>query len=249
MNASQVRARARKAQQRREEEVEQDEIESGEINLVPYLDIVTNLMLFLLISVSAGFILGQINTTLPDHVPSSAVQPTDPAQTPDEKPLQLIVSATKQGIILWSISGLEGTLDAPKARISRTPATSADAAPHYDYAALNAALYEIASRRWKGTTRVVKTREVKGGEPLAVRDENYEIILQADPDIPYETIVAIMDAVRRRIPPDARPGEKLPEVTMPAVELQGGTYVATEPYDPDKHLLFPNVLFGKWSFD
>jgi biopolymer transport protein TolR len=234
MNASQVRARARKAQQRREEEVEQDEIEGGEINLVPYLDIVTNLMLFLLISVSAGFILGQINTTLPDHVPSSAVQPTDPAKTPDEKPLQLIVSATQQGIILWSISGLEGTLESPKARVNRAAATAADSAPVFDYAALNASLYEIATRRWKGKER---------------QPDTYEIILQADPDIPYETIVAIMDAVRRRIPPDAKPGEKLAEVTIPLERKEDGTVAVTAPYDPDAHYLFPDVLFGKWSFD
>ncbi|HLU68239.1 MAG TPA: biopolymer transporter ExbD [Kofleriaceae bacterium] len=233
MNAAQVRAKARMAMKRREEEVEQDEIESGEINLVPYLDIVTNLMLFLLVSVSAGFILGQINTTLPDHVPADQVQATNPQTPPDEKPLQLIVSATKQGILLWSISGLEGTLENPKARIARRAATAADEAPHYDYAGLNAALYEIATRRWKGKARGPDT---------------YEIILQADPDIPYESVVAIMDAVRRRIPPDSRPGQKLPEVTLP-LKKEGDKVVPTENYDPDKHYLFPDVLFGKWSFD
>lgn len=234
MNAAQVRAKARMAMKRREEEVEQEEIESGEINLVPYLDIVTNLMLFLLASVSAGFILGQINTTLPDHVKSQAVQPTDPSKDPNEKPLQLIVSAARDGMILWSVSGLEGTNEAPKARIPRLAQQKADEAPRYDLKVLNDALYQIASTRWKGKARGIDT---------------YEIILQADPDIPYETIVHIMDAVRQRIPPDIKPGFKLPEVTMPKAEKQGDKWVPVEPFDPDKNYLFPDILFGRWSFD
>jgi biopolymer transport protein ExbD len=249
MNAAQVRAKARMAMNRRADEVEQEEIESGEINLIPYLDIVTNLMLFVLVSVAAGFILGEINTTLPNYQKAESVQATDPLKDPEDKGIQLVVSATKQGILLWSVSGREGTLESPKARIARAAATRADGPPHYDYAALNLALYEIASRNWKDKVRPVQTKEVAGGEPEVIRDENYEIILQADPDIPYETIVHILDAVRRRIPPDVQVNQRLPDVTMPKVELEGGRYVAVEPYDPDRHLLFPNVLFGKWSFD
>jgi biopolymer transport protein ExbD len=164
---------------------------------------------------------------------ADAMAPTDPAKNPDEKPLQLIVSATKQGMILWSISGLEGTLEAPKARINRRQ-TKPDEAPSYDYKVLNDALFEIASRRWKGKVRQLDT---------------YEIILQADPDIPYETIVHIMDAVRRKLPAEYKTGTHIPPVGMPKADKQGDKWVPTEPYDPDKHFLFPDVLFGKWSFD
>ena len=233
---------------RREDEVELEEIESGEINLIPYLDIVTNLMLFLLASVSAGFLLGQINTTLPNYSTAATAPTADPSKPPDQVTLNLVVSATPSGIILWSMTGLEGTLETPKARIPRAPQTKTDEAPHYDYAALNAALYEIAARRYKGQTRLIESKKLEDGTVDAIRDENYEIILQVDAEIPYETVVAIMDAVRRRIPPGARKGHKLPEVTMPRAELQGDKWVPTEPYDPDRHFLFPNVLFGKWNF-
>ena len=57
MNAAQVKAKARMAVKRREEHVEDEEMESGELNLVPYLDIVTNIMLFLLATVTSGLIL------------------------------------------------------------------------------------------------------------------------------------------------------------------------------------------------
>jgi biopolymer transport protein TolR len=238
MNAAQVRAKARLAMKRRDEEIEQEELEGGEINLIPYLDIIINLLLFLLASVAAGYVLGQINTTLPDHVPANQARPLNPALNPDEQPLQMVVSTSKQGMLLWSVSQLEGTLATPKARIPRLPARQAGEAPRYDYVALNNALYEIANRRWRGKARSLDT---------------YEIIIQCDPDIPYETVVAIMDAVRQRLPAGARQGEKLPPVSMPKEQQQGqgptAKRVPVEPYDPDRHYLFPDILFGKWSFD
>jgi biopolymer transport protein ExbD len=232
MNSSQVRAKARAAMARRAAEIEQEEVESGELNLIPYLDIVTNIMLFLLASVSAGYVLGQINTTLPDHAPAAAAAaPTEPSKNPDEQSLQLVVSLTRTNIVLWSVTGLEGTVSQPKLRLPRRPAAEGEPA-RYDLDQLNRALYEIAARRWRGKLRARDT---------------YEIILQADGEIPYETVVATMDAMRKRLPP---PGE--PEgvfLGMPA-ERDGGTAdkpdkVPVETYDPDKHYLFPDILFSK----
>jgi biopolymer transport protein ExbD len=231
MNAAQVRAKARAAQKRREDEVEQEEIEGGEINLVPYLDIVTNLMLFLLASVSSGFILGQINTTLPDHAPASSQASTDPAKKPDEQPLGIMVSMTKNRLYLWSVSGLEGTLQEPKLSLGLLPPKEAGEAPSFDYKQLNQALIEIATRRWGGKLRPMDT---------------YEILLQADGDIPYETIINVMDYMRRPIPQGVHP---LPIVTLPKFEIKEGKQVPVEKYDPEKHFLFDDVLFAKPSFD
>ena len=55
-SAQRVRTKTRAAIKRREDIIEQDELESGELNLIPYLDMVTNLMLFVLASVTAGLI-------------------------------------------------------------------------------------------------------------------------------------------------------------------------------------------------
>jgi biopolymer transport protein TolR len=225
MNAAQVRAKARKAVARREEEVEQEEIEGGEINLIPYLDIVTVLMLFILSITSAGFVLGQIDTTLPDHIRADQAKPASPKEDLDRE-IQPVVSVTPKGMILWSISGLEGTLQEPKATFERLPGAAGEA-PRYDYQRLNDALYEIASRRWKGKPRPLRS---------------YEIILQADGDIPYETVIAVMDAMRRKLP--ARAGDPMPKVSRPETALQGKERVPIENYDPDEHLLFPDILFS-----
>ena len=226
MNAAQVRAKARAAVKRREEVVEAEEIEGGEINLVPYLDIVTNLMLFLLASISAGFILGQLDTTLPDHVPANATKPVNPDKSPDEQ-IQLVASVTQTQMIVWSISGLEGTLSSPKVAVPRVKGP-AGAAPRYDYPQLNAALVDIAARRWQGRPRPC---------------DSYEVILQADPGLPYETIVDVMDNLRRQLP-DVAPTVRLEPVTMPETDPKLENCTPTENYDPTKHFLFPNILFA-----
>src|SRR5687768_16768916 len=181
------------AVRRREEQIEQDEIESGEINLIPYLDIVTNLMLFLLASVTANIIFGQINTTLPDQGAPPANQANDPVTKPDEQSLGLAIAVTKDEILLFSFSGLEGSIKEPKLRVDRigrpgTPCDGAylcetntcvnqlckanpdvDVTPVFDYRVLNKALVEIADRRFKGQNRKADT---------------YQAILMADPAVP-----------------------------------------------------------------
>src|SRR5438128_10899232 len=101
LSAQRVRSKQRNAVRRREDTIEQDEIESGEVNLIPYLDMVTNLMLFLLASITAGIIFTQIDTTLPDKAQTQQVQ--QPAQqNPDDQPLKLFVTITRDHMILWS---------------------------------------------------------------------------------------------------------------------------------------------------
>ena len=80
-------------------QIEQEEIESGELNLIPYLDMVTNLMLFLLASISAGIIFTQIDTHAARQGAAVDVQATQPTQqNPDEQPLKLVVSITRDRV-------------------------------------------------------------------------------------------------------------------------------------------------------
>lgn len=253
MNAAQVRAKARAAMKRREDDIEQEEIEGGEINLIPYLDIVTNLMLFLLASITAGLILGQLNTTLPDKGPSqAAMNDQNPDQNPDEQPLQLVVSISKQEILVWSISGLEGTLKEPRARIERTADVGKEKpVPGYNYKKLNDTLYEIARKNW---------RDKVPRKPRKMA--TYQVILMADGDIPYGTIVATMDAMRCKLPEPGTKGGCLfpadekavaeaakiadapPNDLISLLERTGLFPPDQVMYDPDKHALFHDILFS-----
>ena len=261
-SAQRVRSKTRAAIKRREENIEQEEMESGELNLIPYLDMVTNLMLFLLASVSAGLILVQIDTTLPDKAPPST-NVTQPSTNPDDQPLKLFVSIKRDEMILWSASGLEGTLSLPHATFKRTgkdgeacdgsymcESNACDGAkqkcvpskdepqPVFDYRALNKSLIEIATRRYAGKQRKADT---------------YQIILQADGGVPYSTVVATMAAMRCPLPDlgievsgCALPteDERLKKAKEP-ISPDGKMYdTARATYDPKKMALFSEIAFS-----
>jgi biopolymer transport protein ExbD len=258
----QVRAKTRLAVRRREEQIEQDEIESGELNLIPYLDIVTNLMLFLLASVTANIIFGQINTQLPDQGAPPAAQANDPGKKPDEQPLGMAVAVTKDEILLFSFSGLEGTIKEPKLRVPRTgrPGDACDAAylcetntcvnqvckanpdfdvtPVFDYRMLNKALIEIADRRFHGQLR---------------KPETYQAILMADPAVPYGTLISVISAMRCPMPAFGQASqtcyiptadEALRNNKNPVDDVARLYDTTRTPYDAKKLALFPDVVFS-----
>jgi biopolymer transport protein ExbD len=262
-SAQRVRAKTRAAVRKREEQVEQDEIESGELNLIPYLDMVTNLMLFMMATVSAGLILSQINTSLPDKAPKGS-QVTPPNQNPDDQPLGLYVSILKDKMVLWSISKLEGTLKDPKPgytfpRITGTTGKPCDGAfmcesaacngscvtseeapqPVYDYRALNNQLFAITNARYAGKQRKIET---------------YTIVLQADPSIPYSVVTAVMAAMRCKMPefgkqaqPCRMPNENAEFKKSPDPLSKDGKYfdTARAAYDPKGMALFPAIQFSQ----
>ena len=262
LSAHQVRAKTRMAVRRREDQVEQEEIESGELNLIPYLDIVTNLMLFLLASVTANIIFGQINTTLPDQGAPSQSQVNDPGKKPDEQPLGLAIAVTKDEILLFSFSGLEGSIKEPKLRVPRAgrPGEPCDGAylcetntcvnqvckanpdmdptPVFDYRKLNAALVEIAGRRFGKTNR---------------KADSYQAILMADPAVPYGTLISVISAMRCKMPAFGQPSktcflptadEALKKAPNPVDETARLYDTDRTPYDPSVHALFPDVVFS-----
>jgi biopolymer transport protein TolR len=261
LSAQRVRSKTRNAVRRREDLIEQEEIESGELNLIPYLDMVTNLMLFLLASVSAGLILVQIDSTLPDKAPPSTTTTPVTQTNPDDQPLKMVVSVTRDRMILWSISGLEGTVQQPKMTFQRTgrdgeqcdgnymcESNSCDGTsqkcipgkdvpqPVFDYRALSSALQEITNRRYQGKAR---------------KAETYQAILMADPRMPYSTIVSTMAAMRCKMPefgkepqPCLLPSED--EDLKKAPNPIGDKYydTARAPYDAKKMALFHDILFS-----
>jgi biopolymer transport protein TolR len=266
-NAHQVRAKTRFAVKRREESVEAEEIESGEINLIPYLDIVTNLMLFLLASVSAGIILGQINTMLPDQAPPTQASAAQPQTNPDDQPLKMVVSVTKDNIVLWSVSQREGTLQKPRLTLPRVgldgaacdggymcesgycdpksrscdqnPDPNQARLPVFDYRALNQTLYDIASQHYKGKKRTVET---------------YQAVLMADDTTPYETLISIMGAMRCKMPGVGEPSERcylpsaddtLAKADNPVDDVNRLYDTTRVDYDPDKDALFNDILFSR----
>jgi biopolymer transport protein ExbD len=222
MNPGQVRAKARMAMKRREEEVETEEMEGGELNLVPYLDIVTNVMLFLLATVTSGLILGNINSALPEYSSSEGGAGQEDSPEQSEPPLQMAAFLSPEKITFFSVAGLEGSLDKPLVEVpAKKPGQD------YDYTKLTAAAQEVVTKHWKGKgPQGVDANDKpvcldQSGKPQAIANcrppHATEVILVVDASIPYHVIISTMDALRQN--PDK------------AVAY------------PD-NLLFPDVIFG-----
>jgi biopolymer transport protein TolR len=203
MNAAQVRAKSRLAMKRREEQIETEEMEGGEINLVPYLDIITNVVLFLLASVTTGLVLGTVNSSLPEFSAGAAVA-ENPGNPTDEPPVQMVVAVTKKEIQLFSLSGLEGSIQAPKLKLAAVNG-------NYDFHKLTDAAAEVVKRRWSNKT----VMSVANGKPECLKDgkpatpdncrpeKSTEVFLIVDGDVRYEVVIATMDSLREA--PDGTP--------------------------------------------
>jgi biopolymer transport protein TolR len=119
-----TRKQVRAAMRRMREHVEEAEEEGGELNLVPYLDIITNIIIFLLASVIMNVEFGNVNVTLPTITQGGAA-----AEEPQRPPLNLTVTAGASGFTIGASGGILPAI--PKVN------------NNYDYKALTAKLMEI----------------------------------------------------------------------------------------------------------
>jgi biopolymer transport protein TolR len=146
--------------------------EVGELNIVPYLDILMNLIIFMLLSMTGLATFGILNVNAPNYGGASAG-----SDKPDKPPLLLTVAISKKGYYVAATGGvLGGVAEAvPGAPIGEgAPTIPKLPDGTLDYAALTN-----------------KMKEIKTSFP----DES-KIIIAAEPDIQYEWLVGTMDAVR-----------------------------------------------------
>src|SRR6476646_8140386 len=100
MTRSQVRASMR----RMRDHVEEQEEEAGELNLVPYMDIVTNIIIFLLASVVNQVALGNINVSSPTI--QGGGDSAENNELPPKPPLNLTITVGATGYIVGASGGV-----------------------------------------------------------------------------------------------------------------------------------------------
>jgi biopolymer transport protein ExbD len=110
--------------------VEEIEEEAGELNLVPYMDIVTNIIIFLLASVVNQVALGNINVSVPTISQGGGASEDQPP--PEKPPLNLTISVGASGFTVAASGGVLPII--PKMPNGQ-----------YDYKALTGKLKEIKS--------------------------------------------------------------------------------------------------------
>ncbi len=153
---------------------EEDEI--GELNIVPYLDIVTNLVMFLLVSMVGLISLGVLDVGTPKvGEPPPDTQMSEPNEEP---PLTLTVAITDRGFYVAGTGGvLEGEEKGKAGVDTARPPTLPMKNGRYDYAGLTQLLVMVKEKFPK----------------------EQRVILVAEDDIPYELIIETMDASREKI--------------------------------------------------
>jgi len=150
---------------------------SDELNIVPFLDIVVNLIMFLLMTLTAVAFFSQINSNLPVYRTGKATG----TQT-QENPLNLNLTITKSGIIL---AGSGGKLAPGCTMVSPGSVITVPTLANQE-------------QDWNGLTNCVA--EIKKEFP----DET-KVTISADPLIPYDHVVHAMDAVRAQGPNELFP--------------------------------------------
>ncbi len=154
----------------------------GELNIVPYLDVVVNLVMFMLLSMTGLITLGVLNVSAPKIGGEAAAA----GDKPEKPPLLLTVAIGRQGFYVAGAGGVLGS-DANAADTSRPPTIPLKDGK-YDYAAL--------------TEQLAKIKEQYPSET--------QVILSADPDVIYDVLIQAMDACREATftTPDGRSERK-----------------------------------------
>jgi biopolymer transport protein TolR len=145
---------------------------TGELNIVPYLDVVVNLVMFMLLSMTGLISLGVLNVSAPKigAGEAAAVAPADAGPK-----LLLTVAIGRQGFYVAGAGGVLGA-DAGPSDAGRPPTIPLKNGK-YDYPTLTAALAKIKAQFPSET----------------------QVILSADPEVLYDTLVQTMDACRDQV--------------------------------------------------
>jgi biopolymer transport protein ExbD len=146
-----------------------EEEETGELNIVPYLDVVVNLVMFMLLSMTGLIALGVLNVSAPKIAGAGEA---GQGAGEDRPKLLLTVAIGKQGFFVAGSGGVLGA-DAPANDQARPPTVPLRDGK-YDYAALTEEL-----------------KKIKAQYPAET-----QVILSADPDVLYDTLIQTMDASR-----------------------------------------------------
>ena len=151
----------------REEAEEQAEEETGELNLVPYLDIVTNVVIFLLASVTYNLAMSNVNATSPTYGIGSGGEAAE--QGPP--PLNLTVNVSANGFTIAGSGAVIRNKDT--GQVPTVPKeTSATDLP------------------WVKLQETIA--EIKGQFP-----DEHNVIIMANPEVTYDKIIKTMDTVRQ----------------------------------------------------
>ena len=145
-----------------------EEEESGELNIIPYLDILMNLIIFMLLSMAGLATFGMLNVNAPNYGAGGG------GNSDEKPPLTLTVAIAKTGFFVAASGGVLPGQTEPSTPGQGAPTVARRADGTYDFDALTAKMMEIKAA-FPGESKV---------------------ILAAEADTEYDVLVSTMDATR-----------------------------------------------------
>lgn len=173
--------------------VDAGDAEEGELNIVPYLDIMVNLIMFMLVAQATVVSLGMIDVTAPTYAAVDSGGDGKSSEDNPKKLKRLTVGVAQRGFYIAAIGGVLPGQSEESAGVTaagvqtRPPSVPLLPDGAYDFKAL--------ARQMRG---------IKNKFP-----DTKAVYVAADNNIPYEVIVATLDATRE----DAK-GELFPAVAF-----------------------------------
>jgi biopolymer transport protein ExbD len=148
---------------------------TGELNIVPYLDIMVNLTMFMLVSMTSVIQFGILNVAAPNYGPATA------AASPGEKKKDLLLSVaiSTKGFYVAGSGGVLGGAAADPNAPPPDPKTAPPTVPN------------LPDGKYDYVTLTKKMVDIKNSFP-----KESKVILMADQTVPYEVLVSTMDAIR-----------------------------------------------------
>jgi biopolymer transport protein ExbD len=188
-----LRSKLRKIREQAEEMAE----EGGELNLVPYLDIVTNVIMFLLATITFAAALGDINVSSPTTASTAQLQNQPPPEPKNELNLTVSVSdkgftIAASGAVLYQGQSIDAAGNLTAAPAGATLPTIPKKGNDFDYDALAKLMQQIK------------------GSPAAKNET--KVIVNANADVIYDVIVQVLDACRGKaipVPDPDHPGKMM----------------------------------------
>jgi biopolymer transport protein TolR len=188
-----LRTKLRKIREQAEELAE----EGGELNLVPYLDIVTNVIMFLLATMTFAAALGDINVSSPTTASTAQLQNQPPPEPKNELNLTVSVSdkgftIATSGAVLYQGQTIDAAGNLTAAPAGATLPTIPKKGNDFDYEGLS------------------RTMSMIKASPTAKNET--KVIVNANPEIVYDVIVQVLDACRGKtipVPDPDHPGKMM----------------------------------------
>lgn len=155
---------------------------SGELNIIPFLDIVVNLIMFLLMTTTVVLAVVQIDTELPEYRRGVGGRGAAPEQT-----LNLNVTIADDGVVVAGSGGklAPGCRTTQSGRVMTVPKKMQPVLTDYGQPTGEQAMqYD-----WEALTECAS--QVKREYP-----DELQVTISADPLVEYQHLVAAMDALR-----------------------------------------------------